>query len=93
MLANFIQTKDIFHFLNIIGAMLVAIFFGLERSYKGKVKALSVYSMVTLVFSGITIGMQYIYPSVDPTVIGLLFLALVFVVFLVHQWKKEKCLY
>lgn len=89
MLASIIQARDIFHFLNIISAILVSLAFGLERSYRGKVKAVSVYSLVTLVFSGITIGMQYIHQSVDPLVVGLLFLALVFVVFLVHLWKKE----
>ncbi len=89
MLASIIQARDIFHFLNIIGALLIAIFFGLERSYRGKVKALSVYSIVTLTFAGITVAMQYIHPSIDPVVVGLLFLALIFVVFLVHQWKKE----
>ena len=74
MLASIIQARDIFHFLNIISAILVSLAFGLERSYRGKVKAVSVYSLVTLVFSGITIGMQYIHPSVDPLVVGLLFL-------------------
>lgn len=89
MLASIIQARDVFHFLNILGALLIAIFFGLERSYRGKVKALSVYSIVTLTFAGITVAVQYIHPSIDPVVVGLLFLALIFVVFLIHQWKKE----
>lgn len=89
MLASIIQAKDIFHFLNIVISLFVAIFFGLERSYRGKVKALSVYSLVTLTFAAITVGMQYFHPSIDPIIIGLLFLALVFTVFLIHLWKKE----
>ncbi len=86
---SIIQANDLYHVLSLLAALFVGIFFGLERSYRGKVNALMVYSLITTIFSGVTIGIQYIYPSVDPIVMALLFIALILVVFLVHQWKKE----
>lgn len=89
MMLSIIQANDVYHLLSLLAALFVGMFFGLERSYRGKINALTVYTLITMLFSGVTVGIQYIYPTVDPIVTILLFIALIFVVFLVHQWKKE----
>lgn len=89
MVLSIIQANDVYHLLSLLAALFVGMFFGLERSYRGKINALMVYTLITMLFSGVTVGIQYIYPTVDPIVTVLLLISLIFVVFLVHQWKKE----
>jgi len=88
-LLSILQKTDIYNMIYVVVSLLIGLFFGLERSYRGKVNALTTYVLVSLCFSSITIGVSYIHPTVDPVVIVLIFLALVLVNSMIRLWRKE----
>lgn len=88
-LLSVLQKTDIYNIAYVVIAIFLGLFFGLERSYRGKVNALTTYVLISLSFSSITIGVSYIHPTTDPFVIVLLFLSLIIINSMIRLWRKE----